>query len=114
MIRCELLARQPGYLAGGNQGRWGGDRRGRLELQAFWCDVERFWYPPISVRHSHDAYDLVDFDVPVGLNGDCYDRYLLRMSEFRQSLRIIEQCINDMPAGPVAWRTTKLPCRQDC
>ena len=47
----------------------------------------------------YDAYDLVDFDVPVGSNGDCYDRYLMRMAEMRQSLRIIEQCLNQMPAG---------------
>ncbi|KAG0025988.1 NADH dehydrogenase Fe-S protein subunit 2 ndufs2 [Podila clonocystis] len=49
----------------------------------------------------YDAYDLVDFDVPVGTKGDCYDRYLCRMEEMRQSLRIIHQCINDMPPGPV-------------
>ena len=47
----------------------------------------------------YDAYDLVDFDIPVGSNGDCYDRYLMRMAEMRQSLRIIEQCLNQMPAG---------------
>lgn len=58
---------------------------------------------PFDVRRSqpYDAYDLVDFDVAVGMNGDCYDRYLIRMAEFRQSLRIIVQCINDMPEGPV-------------
>ncbi|CAD1812856.1 NADH dehydrogenase [ubiquinone] iron-sulfur protein 2, mitochondrial [Candida parapsilosis] len=58
---------------------------------------------PFDVRKSqpYDAYDLVDFDIAVGLNGDCYDRYLIRMAEFRQSLRIIFQCINDMPQGPV-------------
>ena len=49
----------------------------------------------------YDAYDLVDFDVPVGSNGDCYDRYLMRLAEMRQSLRIIEQCLNQMPAGDV-------------
>ncbi|KAG0367374.1 NADH dehydrogenase Fe-S protein subunit 2 ndufs2 [Mortierella sp. AD032] len=49
----------------------------------------------------YDAYHLVDFDVPVGTKGDCYDRYLCRMEEMRQSLRIIHQCINDMPPGPV-------------
>ena len=58
---------------------------------------------PWDVRKSqpYDAYDQVDFDVPVGVNGDCYDRYLVRMEEFRQSLRIIHQCLNKMPAGPV-------------
>ena len=39
----------------------------------------------------------MDFDVPIGLNGDTYDRYLVRMEEMRQSLRIIEQCMNQMP-----------------
>lgn len=49
----------------------------------------------------YDAYDQVEFDVPVGKNGDCYDRYLCRVEEFRQSLRIIEQCLNKMPAGQI-------------
>lgn len=49
----------------------------------------------------YDAYDQVEFDVPVGVNGDTYDRYLCRMEEMRQSLRIIEQCLNKMPAGEV-------------
>jgi len=56
----------------------------------------------------YDAYDLVDFDVPVGTNGDCYDRYLMRMLEMRQSLRIIEQCLNQMPTGDV--RTDDAKC----
>lgn len=49
---------------------------------------------PWDVRKSmpYDAYDQVEFDVPVGKNGDCYDRYLCRIEEFRQSLRII-QCV---------------------
>ncbi|KAJ5324340.1 NADH-ubiquinone oxidoreductase 49 kDa subunit [Penicillium atrosanguineum] len=48
---------------------------------------------PWDIRKSqpYDAYDQVEFDVPVGVNGDCYDRYLCRMEEFRQSLRIIHQ-----------------------
>ncbi|XP_045584380.1 NADH-ubiquinone oxidoreductase 49 kDa subunit [Procambarus clarkii] len=49
----------------------------------------------------YDAYDLVEFDVPVGKNGDTYDRYLIRVEEMRQSLRIIEQCINNMPPGEI-------------
>ncbi|KFY09463.1 hypothetical protein V491_08153 [Pseudogymnoascus sp. VKM F-3775] len=58
---------------------------------------------PWDIRKSqpYDAYDQVEFDVPVGVNGDCYDRYLCRMEEFRQSLRIIHQCLNKMPAGPI-------------
>ncbi|KAK8746956.1 hypothetical protein OTU49_016916 [Cherax quadricarinatus] len=50
---------------------------------------------------SYDAYDLVEFDVPVGRKGDTYDRYLIRVEEMRQSLRIIEQCLNQMPPGEV-------------
>jgi NADH-quinone oxidoreductase subunit D len=46
----------------------------------------------------------MDFDIPVGKTGDCYERYMLRLEEMRQSLRIIKQCIADMPSGPV--RTT--------
>ena len=49
----------------------------------------------------YDVYDRIDFDIPIGKNGDCYDRYLVRMEEFRQSLRIIKQCVEDMPDGPV-------------
>jgi NADH dehydrogenase (ubiquinone) Fe-S protein 2 len=48
----------------------------------------------------YDAYGEVEFDVPIGSNGDCYDRYLCRVEEMRQSLRIINQCINKMPPGP--------------
>ncbi|KAF2650177.1 NADH-ubiquinone oxidoreductase-like protein 49 kDa subunit [Lophiostoma macrostomum CBS 122681] len=65
---------------------------------------------PWDIRKSqpYDAYDKVEFDVPVGVNGDCYDRYLCRMEEFRQSLRIIHQCLNDMPAGPVKVEDYKI------
>jgi len=49
----------------------------------------------------YDAYDQVDFDVPIGVKGDCYDRYLCRMEEMRQSVRIIQQCLNKMPMGEV-------------
>lgn len=49
----------------------------------------------------YEVYDKMDFDVPVGINGDCYDRYLMRMEEMRQSVRMIVQCCNEMPAGEV-------------
>jgi NADH:ubiquinone oxidoreductase subunit D len=47
----------------------------------------------------YELYDTVHFDVPVGSKGDCYDRYLLRIEEMRQSLRIIKQIIDNMPVG---------------
>ncbi|NOW44624.1 NADH-quinone oxidoreductase subunit D [Novosphingobium sp. SG751A] len=49
----------------------------------------------------YDAYDQVDFEVPVGTRGDCYDRFMVRVEEVRQSALIIKQCIAKMPAGPV-------------
>ncbi len=50
----------------------------------------------------YEVYDQVEFDVPVGHKGDCYDRFMVRLEEMRQSLRIIRQCLERMPAGPVA------------
>jgi NADH-quinone oxidoreductase subunit D/NADH-quinone oxidoreductase subunit C/D len=47
------------------------------------------------------AYDKVEFDVPLGKNGDVYDRYLVRMGEMRQSVRIIKQCLDKMKPGPI-------------
>ena len=49
----------------------------------------------------YDVYDEIDFDIPIGKNGDCYDRYLVRVEEMRQSLSIMKQCIEMMPDGPV-------------
>jgi NADH-quinone oxidoreductase subunit D len=51
-------------------------------------------------KQPYAAYDKVDFDIPVGVNGDCYDRYLVRVEEMRQSNRIIKQCINWLRANP--------------
>ncbi|RJF84941.1 NADH-quinone oxidoreductase subunit D [Azospirillum cavernae] len=48
----------------------------------------------------YEVYDRMDFDIPVGLTGDCWARYLVRMEEMRQSLRIIRQCCKEMPDGP--------------
>ncbi len=51
-------------------------------------------------KQPYDAYDRVDFDIPVGVGGDCYDRYLVRVEEMRQSNRIIKQCVDWLRANP--------------
>jgi len=50
-------------------------------------------------KRPYSGIDQFEFDIPIGKNGDCYDRSLVRMEEMRQSLRIIQQCINNMPEG---------------
>lgn len=56
----------------------------------------------------YEIYDSLDFDIPIGKNGDCYDRYLVRMDEMRQSLSIIKQCIAKLPSGPVMTDDPKI------
>ncbi len=56
----------------------------------------------------YDAYDKVEFDVPIGKNGDCWDRYLVRLEEMRQSLRIIRQVLEQLPAGPIKVNDRKV------
>jgi NADH-quinone oxidoreductase subunit D len=51
-------------------------------------------------KQPYEVYDRLDFDIPVGVNGDCYDRYLVRMEEFRQSNRIIRQCVDWLRKNP--------------
>jgi len=51
--------------------------------------------------HPYLVYDQLQFDVPVGSAGDCYDRYLVRIEEMRQSVRLIHQCLDKLPEGPV-------------
>jgi len=55
----------------------------------------------IRKDHPYSGYDQYDFDVPVGTVGDCYDRYLVRMEEMQQSMRIVEQALAKLPKGPV-------------
>ena len=59
---------------------------------------------PWDLRKSqpYDAYAKMNFDVPVGTRGDCYDRFMVRVEEVRQSAKIIRQCIAEMPDGPIA------------
>ncbi len=60
----------------------------------------------------YECYDELDFDIPVGKNGDCYDRYLVRMEEMRQSISIMKQCLEKLNspegAGPVAVTDNKI------
>jgi NADH-quinone oxidoreductase subunit D len=66
-------------------------------------------------RFPYLAYDELDWDVPVGMNGDVYDRYRVRLREMRESVRIIRQCLDGMPEGP--WiaddRKVVLPPRHE-
>ena len=72
---------------------------------------------PWDLRRTqpYDMYGEVEFEVPVARNGDCYDRYLVRVAEMRQSVRIIEQCLARMKPGPVKIQDTKIapPSRTD-
>ena len=54
----------------------------------------------IRKKQPYEVYDRMDFDIPVGVNGDCYDRYLVRMEEMRQSNRIIKQCVDWLRKNP--------------
>ncbi|MBR0679101.1 NADH-quinone oxidoreductase subunit D [Roseomonas eburnea] len=56
----------------------------------------------------YDVYDRMEFDVPVGTRGDCYDRYLVRMLEMKESLKIVHQCLAQMKPGPVKVQDNKI------
>ncbi len=58
---------------------------------------------PWDIRKAqpYDVYDRMEFDIPVGTRGDCYDRMMVRVEEVRQSARIMKQCLAQMPEGPV-------------
>lgn len=63
----------------------------------------------------YEVYDKLDFRIPVGKNGDCYDRYLVRMEEMRESLKIVRQCLDKMPKGDIKSQNFKFspPKRED-
>src|SRR5258708_17728534 len=65
---------------------------------------------PRDVRKDepYAVYDEMEFDVPVGTAGDTYDRYLVRMEEFRRSLRIIRQAAEGLPEGPIVGKVPRL------
>lgn len=58
--------------------------------------------------HPYEIYDHIDFKIPVGDNGDCYDRYLIRISEMKQSLSIIHQCLDKIPQGKIKTKDNKI------
>jgi NADH dehydrogenase (ubiquinone) Fe-S protein 2 len=63
----------------------------------------------------YEIYDQISFQIPVGNTGDCYDRYLVRLFEMKESLKIIEQCLNNIPFGTIKTDDFKVvnPLRQD-
>jgi NADH-quinone oxidoreductase subunit D len=75
-------------------------------------DAERWGMSGVMLRSTgvkwdlrraqpYECYSELDFKIPVGKNGDCYDRYIMRMEEMRESNKIMKQCIEKMPSGPV-------------
>ena len=65
-------------------------------------------YRDVRKDEPYAAYDEMDFDVPLGTRGDTYDRYLIRLEEFRQSIRIIRQALDGLPAGPIMGKVPRL------
>jgi NADH-quinone oxidoreductase subunit D len=65
---------------------------------------------PWDLRKSqpYEVYDRMEFDIPTGTRGDCYDRFMVRVEEVRQSARIMRQCLRDMPEGPIGSSDRKV------
>ncbi len=63
----------------------------------------------------YDCYNNLDFKIPIGKNGDCYDRYLCRIEEMRESVKIIKQCLEQIPNGPIKTNDGKIspPSKKD-
>ena len=72
---------------------------------------------PWDLRKSqpYDCYELMEFNIPVGKNGDCYDRYLCRIEEMKESVKIINQCLSNLPRGPIKSMDGKIspPSKKD-
>jgi NADH-quinone oxidoreductase subunit D len=62
----------------------------------------------IRKAQPYSAYDKFDFEIPIGLNGDTYDRYIVRIQEMRQSVRIIRQAVEGLPTGPIMAKIPKV------
>ena len=62
----------------------------------------------IRISQPYYSYNQVDFKIPTGQSGDCYDRYMIRIEEMRQSLSIIEQCLTLLQDGPIKIADNKL------
>jgi NADH-quinone oxidoreductase subunit D len=65
-------------------------------------------YRDVRKDEPYAAYDEMEFDVPLGVRGDTYDRYLVRLEEFRQSIRIIRQAVQGIPEGPIMGKVPRL------
>lgn len=65
---------------------------------------------PWDLRKSqpYEVYEELDFDIPIGLHGDCYDRYLVRVAEMRESIKLVHQCLDQMPQGSIAANNPKV------
>ena len=72
---------------------------------------------PWDLRKSqpYDCYEQMEFNIPIGKNGDCYDRYLCRIEEMRESVKIINQCLANLPKGPIKTMDGKIspPSKKD-
>jgi NADH dehydrogenase I D subunit len=82
-------------------------------------DAESFGFSGVMLRgcginwdlrksQPYEIYEQLRFSIPVGDNGDCYDRYLIRIIEMKESLKILNQCVNDLPQGLIKTTDTKI------
>ena len=55
----------------------------------------------LRINQPYEVYSEISFNIPIGQNGDCFDRYLIRIAQMRESLKIIEWCINSISFGPI-------------